>query len=72
MGEEASTSGGQKALREAMILLDLAITRSRRSHASLLDGGTQQPVRGCRKAAKQELGNSRSRTALQTVTLTRR
>jgi hypothetical protein len=56
MGEEASTSGGQKALREATIPLDLAITRSRRSHASLLDGGTQQLVQGCRKAAKQKLG----------------
>jgi hypothetical protein len=31
MGEEAITSGRQKALREAMILLDLAITRSRGS-----------------------------------------
>jgi hypothetical protein len=28
MGEEAITSARQKALREAMILLDLAITRS--------------------------------------------
>jgi hypothetical protein len=36
MGEEAITSGGQKALREATILLDLAIIRSRGSH---LDAG---------------------------------
>jgi hypothetical protein len=36
MGEEAITSGRQKALREAMILLDLAITRSR---GSLLNAG---------------------------------
>ena len=37
MGEEAITSGRQKALREAMILLDLAITRSRGNllHAGL-------------------------------------
>src|SRR5215211_8973117 len=37
MGEEAITSGGLKALREATILLDLAIIRSRSS--SLLDAG---------------------------------
>jgi hypothetical protein len=36
MGEEAITSGRQKALREATILLDLAIIRSRGSH---LDAG---------------------------------
>jgi hypothetical protein len=36
MGEEAITSGRQKALREAMILLDLAITRS---GGSLLNAG---------------------------------
>ena len=36
MGEEAITSGRQKALREATILLDLAIIRSR---DSLLDAG---------------------------------
>jgi hypothetical protein len=54
MGEEAITSGRQKALREATILLDLAITRSRGS--SLLDGRTKELVRGCRKAAKQVLG----------------
>jgi hypothetical protein len=36
MGEEAITSGGQKALREATILLDLAIIRSR---GSRLDAG---------------------------------
>jgi hypothetical protein len=36
MGEEAITSGGQKALPEATILLDLAIIRSRGSH---LDAG---------------------------------
>jgi hypothetical protein len=54
MGEEAITSGRQKALRGATILLDLAITRSRGS--SLLDGRTKELVRGCRKAAKQLLG----------------
>jgi hypothetical protein len=53
MGEEAITSGRQKALGEATILLDLAITRSRGS--SLLDGSPEELVRGCRKAAKQEL-----------------
>ena len=35
MGEEAITSGRQKVLRDATILLDLAINRSR---GSLLDG----------------------------------
>jgi hypothetical protein len=40
MGEEAITSGGQKVLREATILLDLAIIRSRGS--SLLDGRTKE------------------------------
>jgi len=54
MGEEANTSGRQKALREATILLDLAITRSRGS--SLLDGRTEELACGCRKAVKQELG----------------
>jgi hypothetical protein len=54
MGKEAITSGKQKALGEATILLDLAITRSRGSR--LLDGRTEELVRGCRKAAKQELG----------------
>src|SRR5687768_13444450 len=47
MGEEAITSGRQKALREAMILLDLAITRSRgnllnaglRSRSGVLESG---------------------------------
>jgi hypothetical protein len=54
MGEEAITSVRQKALGDATILLDLAITRSRGS--SLLDGRTEELVRGCRKAANQELG----------------
>ena len=54
MGEEAITSGSQKALGEATILLDLAITGLRDS--SLLDGRTEELVCGCRKAAKQELG----------------
>jgi hypothetical protein len=36
MGEEVISSGGQKALQEATILLDLAIIRSRGSH---LDAG---------------------------------
>jgi hypothetical protein len=53
MGEEAITSRRQKALGEATMLLDLAITRSRGS--SLLDSRTKELVRGCRKAAKQEL-----------------
>ena len=68
MGEEAITSGRQKALREAMILLDLAITRPR---GSLLNAGLRSRS-GCWKAANQELGNSRRRMALQTMTLTRR
>ena len=50
MGEEAITSGRQKALREATILLDLAIIRSRSS--SLLDAGLRSaleklPVSAC-------------------------
>ena len=49
MGEEAITSGRQKALREATILLDLAIIRSR---GSLLDAGLRSaleklPVPAC-------------------------
>jgi hypothetical protein len=48
MGEEAITSGRQKALREATILLDLAIIRSRGSH---LDAGLRSRSGG-RKAAK--------------------
>jgi hypothetical protein len=52
MGEEAITSGGQKALREATILLDLAIIRSRGSH---LDAGLRSRSGG-RKAAKLLLG----------------
>jgi hypothetical protein len=54
MGEEAISSGRQEALEEVTILLDLAIARSRASH--LLDGRTKELVRGCRKAAKEELG----------------
>jgi hypothetical protein len=69
MGEEASTSGGQKALREAMILLDLAIIRSRGSH---LDAGLRSRSRGAGKRPSSCLASSRSRMALQTVTLTRR
>src|SRR5215208_2784237 len=52
MGEEAITSGGQKALREATILLDLAIIRSRGSN---LDAGLRSRSGG-RKAAKLLLG----------------
>src|SRR5215213_10011786 len=44
MGEEAITSGRQKALREATILLDLAIIRSR---DSLLDAGLRRLMRNC-------------------------
>jgi hypothetical protein len=71
MGEEASTSGRQKALREATIPLNPAITRSR----------AQQPPRWQNSAAgpgvpesgqSKSLAGSRTRTALQTVTLTRR
>jgi hypothetical protein len=43
MGEEAITSGTQKALREAMILLDLAITRSRGSLLNAGLGGRHDP-----------------------------
>ncbi len=35
------------------MLVDVAISRSRGS--SLLDGRTKEPVRGCRKVARQEL-----------------
>src|SRR5215217_5256897 len=52
MGEEAITSGGQKALPEATILLDLAIIRSRGSN---LDAGLRSRSGG-RKAAKLLLG----------------
>jgi hypothetical protein len=68
MGEEAITSGGQKALREATILLDLAIIRSR---GSVLDAGLRSRS-GVPERANQELGNSRRRMALQAMTLTRR
>ena len=54
MGEEAISSGRQEALGEVTMLLDVAISRSRGS--SLLDGKTKEPVRGCRKVARQELG----------------
>ena len=54
MGEEAIRSGRQEALGEVTMLLDFAISRSRGSR--LLDGRTKEPVRGCRKVAKQELG----------------
>jgi hypothetical protein len=46
MGEEAITSGRQKALREAMILLDLAITRSGGQPSQCR---TKEPVRGAGK-----------------------
>jgi hypothetical protein len=69
MGEEAITSGRQKALREAMILLDLAITRSR---GSLLNAGLRSRSEGVGKRPSSCLASSRSRVALQTVTLTRR
>ena len=54
MGEEAISSGRQEALEEVTILLDLAIARSRGSH--LLDGGTKELVRRCRKATKEKVG----------------
>jgi quercetin dioxygenase-like cupin family protein len=54
MGEEAITSGRQKALGEATMLLDVAIARPRGS--SLLYGRTKELIRGCRKAAKEEFG----------------
>jgi hypothetical protein len=68
MDEEAITSGGQKALREATILLDLAIIRSRGSH---LDAGLRSRS-GAGKRPSSCLASSRSRMALQMVTLTRR
>jgi hypothetical protein len=68
MGEEAITSGRQKALREAMILLDLAITRSR---GSLLNAGLRSRS-GVLESGQSRAGNSRRRMALQTMTLTRR
>ena len=51
MGEEAITSGRQKALREATILLDLAIIRSR---GSLLDAGLRS------RSGVPESGQSRA------------
>jgi hypothetical protein len=69
MGEEAITRGRQKALRETTILLDLAITRSR---GSLLNAGLRSRSRGAGKRPSSCLASSRSRVALQTVTLTRR
>ena len=69
MGEEAITSGRQKALREAMILLDLAITRSR---GSLLNAGLRSRSRDVGMRPSKSLASSRSCMALQMVTLTRR
>jgi hypothetical protein len=69
MGEEAITSGRQRALREAMILLNLAITRSR---GSLLNAGLRSRSEGAGKRPSKSLASSRSRVALQTVTLSRR
>jgi hypothetical protein len=62
MGEEAITSGRQKALREATILLDLAITRSR---GSLLDAGLKSRSGGAGTRPSKGLASSRSRMALQ-------
>ena len=53
MGEEAITSGRQTALREATILLDLTIIRSRGS--SLLEGRAKEPVQGARKRPSKSL-----------------
>jgi hypothetical protein len=69
MGEEAITSGRQKALREATMLLDLTSIRSR---GSLLDAGLRSRSRGAGKQPSSCLASSRSRVALQMVTLTRR
>jgi hypothetical protein len=69
MGDEAITSGRQKASREATILLDLAIIRSR---GSLLDAGLRSRSEGAGKRPRSYLASSRSRVALQTVSLTRR
>jgi hypothetical protein len=52
MGEEAITSGRQKALRDATILLGLAIIRSR---DSLLDGRTKESVRSAGKRPSKRL-----------------
>ena len=69
MGEEAITSGGQKALREATILLDLAIICSRGSY---LDAGLRSRSGGAGKRPSKSSASSRNRMALQMVTLTRR
>jgi hypothetical protein len=69
MGEEAITSGRQKALREATILLDLAIIRSR---GSVLNAGLRSRSRGAGMRPSSSLASSRSCMALQMVTLTRR
>jgi hypothetical protein len=52
------------------MLLDVAIFRSRGS--SLLDGRTKGQSAGAGKWPGKSLNSSRSRTALQTVTLTGR
>ena len=70
MVEETISSGRQEALGEVTMLLDVAIFRSRGS--SLLDGRTKGRSAGAGKWPGKSLNSSRSRTALQTVTLTRR
>jgi hypothetical protein len=69
MGEEAITSGRQKALRGATKLLDLAITRSR---GSLLNAVLRSRSRDVGMRPSSCLASSRSCVALQMVTLTRR
>jgi hypothetical protein len=54
MGEEASTSGRQKALREATIPLNPAITRSRAAASSMAELSSRSG--GAGKRPKQKLG----------------
>jgi hypothetical protein len=70
MGEEAISSGRQEALEEVTILLDLAIARSRPVIFWMAD--LRSWFAGAGKRPRKSSASSRSRTALQTVTFTRR
>ncbi len=69
MGEEAISSGRQEALEEVTILLDLAIARGQ---VIFWMAGLRSWFAGARKRPSKSSATSRSRTALQTVTFTRR
>jgi hypothetical protein len=70
MGEEAIRSGRQEALGEVTMLLDVAISRLPAAVSSM--AGLRSRSAGAGKWPGKSLYSSRSRTALQTVTLTRR